>query len=419
MHVLVLNSGSSSLKFHLFTVDGTTSDGVSETIRPLLGGIIEHIGGAAVLHLTSENSSPSESERQIPDHAAAVRWLFEHLQSGATGMSPIDQVNAVGHRVVHGGARFSQAIRIDEQIVAELETLSELAPLHNPASLTGIRGAQDLLGSDVPMVAVFDTAFHHNMPAHASTYALPHALAAQHRIRRYGFHGIAHASLADGYARTTGQRLADTRLITLHLGNGCSATAIQQGQSVDTSMGFTPLEGLVMGTRSGDLDPAVVSYLARHTSMSVEAVERLLNEESGLHGVSGRSHDMRTLLAAAEQQQDARATLAITLFCYRVRKYIGAYLAVLGGADAVIFGGGIGEHAPTIRTRICTGMEWCGLRLDAARNAAAVGLSPGSATRISNDHASLAAYVVATDEETWIARETVRCLRDAGHPQQE
>lgn len=372
-----------------------------------------------MLRLTSENSSPSESERQIPDHAAAVRWLFEHVQSGTPGMSPIDQVDAVGHRVVHGGARFSQAIRIDEQIVAELETLSELAPLHNPASLAGIRGAQALLASDVPVVAVFDTAFHHTMPAHASTYALPHALVAQHQIRPMASMALRMLRWPTAMFVPPASGLVDTRLITLHLGNGCSATAIQQGQSVDTSMGFTPLEGLVMGTRSGDLDPAVVSYLVRHASMSVEAVERLLNEESGLHGVSGHSHDMRTLLSAAEQQQDARAALAITLFCYRARKYIGAYLAVLGGADAVIFGGGIGEHAPTIRARICTGMEWCGLRLDAARNVAAVGLSPGSAARISDDHTRLAAYVVATDEETWIARETVRCLRDAGHPQQE
>jgi len=314
---------------------------------------------------------------------------------------------------VHGGEQFQQAVRIDAQVVAEIEALSELAPLHNPACLAGIRGAQALLGGETPMVAVFDTAFHRTLPAYASTYAIPQTLATRHRIRRYGFHGIAHALLAAGYAHATGQRLTDTRLITLHLGNGCSATAIKHGQSVDTSMGFTPLEGLVMGTRCGDLDPAVVSYLARHEPMPVEAVERLLNEQAGLLGVSGVSPDMRALLAAAEQARDARAALAVELFCYRVRKYIGAYLAVLGGADAVVFGGGIGEHAPTIRARICAGMEWCGLRLDPERNAAAVGLAAGDAARISRDDVSLAAYVVAADEETWIARETVLCLHNS------
>lgn len=412
MRVLVLNSGSSSLKFRLLEV---ASD-APEALRTILGGMIERIGGPAVLHLTPGDIPLAGNERQVPDHTEAVRWLFECLRSSradASGAGLLSQIDAVGHRVVHGGEQFQQAVRIDAQVVAEIEALSELAPLHNPACLAGIRGAQALLGDETPMVAVFDTAFHRTLPAYASTYAIPQTLATRHRIRRYGFHGIAHASLADGYARATGQRLTDTRLITLHLGNGCSATAIKHGQSVDTSMGFTPLEGLVMGTRSGDLDPAVVSYLARHEPMPVEAVERLLNEEAGLLGVSGVSHDMRALLAAAEQARDARAALAVELFCYRVRKYIGAYLAVLGGADAVVFGGGIGEHAPTIRARICAGMEWCGLRLNPERNVAAVGLAAGNAARISHDDASLAAYVVAADEESWIARETVLCLHNS------
>ncbi len=260
------------------------------------------------------------------------------------------------------------------------------------------------------MVGVFDTAFHHTMPGVARTYALPYELAQKHRIHRYGFHGIAHASLVAGYAAGTNRPLDRIRAITLQLGNGCSATAVAEGKSIETSMGFTPLEGLVMGTRSGDLDPAIVGYLAQREGVDPSEVERWLNERSGLLGVSGRTNDMRELLEAANREQDERARLAVELFCYRVRKYIGAYLAVLGGAEAIIFGGGIGEASPDIRKAICEGMEWCGLVLDHERNMKAVRLAPGHASRISSDDAALAAYVVAADEEAWIARETVRCL---------
>jgi acetate kinase len=300
---------------------------------------------------------------------------------------------------------------ITEQVEAGIDALAELAPLHNPSCLAGIRGAKAVLGAGVPMVAVFDTAFHQTMPPVAKAYALPRELATRHRIRRYGFHGIAHASLAAGYAEATGRSLERARLITLQLGNGCSVTAIAGGQSVETSMGFTPLEGLVMGTRSGDVDASVVSYLCEREKVEPAEIERWLNERSGLLGVSGRSNDMRELLRAAGQEKDGRAEFAIELFCYRVRKYIGAYLAVLGGSDAVVFGGGIGENAPEIRARICEGMEWCGLRLDEARNRAAVGLAAGQAARINQDGASLETYVVAADEETWIARETARCVQ--------
>lgn len=297
MQVLVLNSGSSSLKFRLCEI----RDDDHTPVHTVLGGLIESIGGAAVLRLTSTNAPVVRHERQITDHAHAVAWLFDWLRSreaSAAGAGLLSQIDAIGHRVVHGGARFQQAVQIDTDVLAEIERLCELAPLHNPASLAVIRKAQALFGSAMPMVAVFDTAFHHTLPARAALYALPPTVAAAYHIRRYGFHGIAHASLADGYARATGQQVTETRLITLHLGNGCSATALQYGQSVDTSMGFTPLEGLMMGTRAGDLDPAIVSYLARHVSMSLDAVERMLNSESGLLGVSGLSQDMRTLQAA-------------------------------------------------------------------------------------------------------------------------
>jgi acetate kinase len=253
----------------------------------------------------------------------------------------------------------------------------------------------------MPMVAVFDTAFHATLPQHAFTYALPQDLAVRHRIRRYGFHGIAHQYMLERYCRITGTPAERASIITLQLGNGCSAAAIRNGQSVDTSMGFTPLEGLVMGTRSGDIDPGIVGYLAEKEGLDAAAVERLLNRESGLLGISGRWSDMRDLLAAEEWDDGAR--LAVQVFCYRVRKYIGAYLAVLGGAQAVVFGGGIGENAPSVRAMICAGMEWCGLRVDPERNASHV----GTEGRISVDGAAIAALVVAVDEAALIARYTL------------
>lgn len=416
MRVLVLNCGSSSLKFRLLDVLEGEARGEPKPGRTLMSGAVKGIGGTATLELMTEGAVGSPVRKLVLDHSQAIRWVFEHLEKrGGDGgdAAPLSQVHAVGHRVVHGGERFSQSMVIDEAVVAEIEALSELAPLHNPACLAGIHGTRAVLGSAVPMVAVFDTAFHHTLPLCARAYALPHELAARHHIRRYGFHGIAHASLVAGYVAFTGGTRDKDRIIALQLGNGCSVTAIAAGKSVETSMGFTPLEGLVMGTRSGDLDPSIVSYLAHREHVDASEIERWLNERSGLLGVSGRSNDMRELLHAATHGQDERAALAIELFCYRARKYVGAYLAVLGGADAIVFGGGIGENSPEIRARICTGMEWCGVFLDAARNMAAVGLPPGSAARISQDGAEMGVYVVADDEETWIARETARCLRES------
>jgi acetate kinase len=301
-------------------------------------------------------------------------------------------------------------VLIDDVVLAAVEELADLAPLHNPGSIAGIKGARAVMGASMPMVAVFDTAFHHSLPPHAATYAIDPSLAAKHGIRRYGFHGIAHASLAGRCAEAIKRPLDELKLITIQLGNGCSATAIDRGRSVDTSMGFTPLEGLVMGTRSGDLDPAVVGHLSRKEAISVEEVEHLLNERSGLLGLSGQSRDMRELLKAADGKPASWAALAIDMFCYRVRKYIGAYLAVLGGADGIVFGGGIGERSAVIRSRICERMDWFGLRIDPLRNEAAVAVAPGMAMRISEDRGSLACYVAGVDEEVEIARATRHCL---------
>ncbi len=406
MRVLVINSGSSSIKFRLVEVIEEARGGL--TNKPaLLQGAVKGIGSVASFEVIGQTAGRSTATLEIRDHAHALRVLLDRL-AGSLG-----EIEAVGHRVVHGGDEYVKSTLITEQVEAGIDALSELAPLHNPSCLAGIRGARAAFGKMLPMVAVFDTAFHQTMPEVAKRYAIPVDLANRHRIRRYGFHGIAHASLADGYAAATGTPLENVRLITLQLGNGCSVAAIAQGRSVETSMGFTPLEGLVMGTRSGDVDAAIVSYLAEREKVEAAEVERWLNERSGLLGLSGRSNDMRELLRAVEQEQDKRAEFAIDLFCYRVRKYLGAYVAVLGGVDAIVFGGGIGENAPEIRDRICRSLEWCGLRLDPDCNRAAVGLAPGRAEKISADGSRFAAYVVAADEETWIARETVRCVRGA------
>jgi acetate kinase len=419
--VLVLNSGSSSLKFRLFDIPqsipsrspnqkklrASHSDLSAQhsAFSTVFSGSIAGIGRRASLHIAGH----ATVKRDIHGYDEATRWVFEQLD--------MVSIQAVGHRIVHGGERFSRPVRVTDAVIADLEQLNELAPLHNPPGLAVIRASRALLTDQVPMVAVFDTAFHAVMPATGSTYAIPIELAARHHIRRYGFHGIAHAAMARSYAAATGQSLEQVRLITLQLGNGCSATAIRGGRSVDTSMGMTPLEGLVMGSRSGDIDPAVVAYLSRREGVGAETVEQWLNERSGLSGVSGLTNDIRDLLKA-EQEGHYGAALALDLFCYRVRKYIGAYLAVLNGANAIIFGGGIGEHAPVIRERICADMDWSGLRIDPQRNAAASDPYTGQVLTISADSSPLPIHVVGVDEETVIAQETVSYLRALERPVQ-
>jgi acetate kinase len=392
MIVLALNCGSSSIKFQ--AVD-------TEARHRLARGLIERLGERAHARFQAPGAANVDEAAPIPGYAEGVHRITGWLERiGVT-------VEAVGHRVVHGGARFVEPALVDEAVMAAIEALDELAPLHNAPSLAGIRAARAVLGG-LPMVAVFDTAFHARLPPHASTYAIPEALAARHGIRRYGFHGTSYRSVLTGYGELTGRRPEGDRIIALHLGNGCSVSAIAGGRSVDTSMGLTPLEGLVMGTRAGDLDPAIVDYLARREGVTAAEVTRWLNTRSGLSGLSATSSDVRDLLAA--EASDPRARLALDVFCYRARKYVGAYLAVLGGADALVFSGGIGEHASIIRARIVAGMEWCGVTLDAARNEEAV----GRAARISAEGARLAAYVIPTDEERVIAEETATRLRRPG-----
>ena len=404
MKVLALNYGSSSIKF-LVT---ETSPGHVDP-NPLARGHIDGIGSPqSAIRFTRPQNSPLHEYLTISDHSQGLRKIFVLLDR-CTELTP-SSLDAVGHRFVHGGDAMSNPLVVDQKALSTLEAVSHLAPIHNPLALDGIRETRALLGKGVPMVCIFDTAFHQTMPPVASTYAIPYELATRHRIKRYGFHGIAHASLVQGYLDFVGPTHEHDRLILLHLGSGCSITAVERGQSVDTSMGFTPLEGLLMGTRSGDLDPAVVPYLAEKEGVSCAEVVEWLYHRSGLLGVSGKSADMCILFDAMNQEHDERASLAIELFCYRARKYMGAYLAVMGGADAVIFGGGIGESSQDVRQRICTNMAWCGLHIDPALNQRAIRLAPGRAARISPSHATLPAYVVAVDEETTIARQTADCL---------
>ena len=394
MNVLAVNCGSSTLKFQLSNLDGK---------RRLASGVVERIGGPAHVRFSAEGGEELRDSGSIADHEEAVlrvlRWLE---QLGFTGRQGID---AVGHRVVHGGDRFVEPTLIDSEAIEAIEELEELAPLHNAPALSAIRAVRAALGPTAPMVATFDTAFHRTMPPRSSQYPIPPEMADKYRVRRYGFHGLAHRYMTERYAEITSTPVERTKIVTLQLGAGCSATAVEGGRSVDTSMGFTPLEGLMMGTRSGDVDPSLAGFLARKEGVSILEVEGWLNTRSGLLGVSGRSADMRELLEA-EAAGHAPAAAAVEMFCYRVRKYIGAYLAVLEGADAIIFGGGIGENAPAVRARVCTGMDWCGLALDPDRNDAAV----GSEARISLDGSALQAYVIPVDEATIIVRDTVRRL---------
>ena len=400
MAVLALNCGSSSVKFGLFPLGSGASPGDRQPA--LARGQVDGLstGDASVRFRIGERVE--EARASLDGYEAAVRHVLARL--AAAGRSGLPPIAAVGHRVVHGADRFRHPVLIDDAVVAGIEALEELAPLHNRPSLAGIRAARATLGSRMPMVAVFDTAFHASLPDHASTYAIPRELADRHGIRRFGFHGLSYQSVLARYAEMTETPEEAATLVALHLGNGCSAAAIKGGRSIDTSMGFTPLEGLVMGTRAGDLDPAIVEYLTRREAVPVATVGEWLNLRSGLLGLSGLSSDMRTLLA--REGDHAGARLAVAVFCYRARKYIGAYVAALGGAQAVIFTGGIGEHSPEIRARICAGMDWCGLRLDPARNAAAV----GSEGCVSPPNAALKAYVLAADEEPVIARETASCI---------
>lgn len=411
MNILVLNAGSSTLKFELIhtSVDLIAEDADERRAR----GDIERIGGEAVIRAAPGDGPQRRRTAELRDIESAVQWTLRWLvRTEGTGIDELGDIRAVGHRVVHGGERFRRSTLVDDQVLEEIEEVVDLAPLHNPHNIRGIEAIERLLG-DVPQAAVFDTAFHHSLPEKAYLYGIPYSYYRRYKIRRYGFHGTSHRYVAHRWRQLAGRDREETNLITLHLGSGASACAIRAGKSVDTSMGFTPLEGLVMGTRSGDVDPAILDFLAAKEGFSSTEVQTVLNKQSGLLGISGLTNDMRELLEEAREKDDRRARLAIEIFAYRARKYVGSYLAAMGGADALVFTGGIGENVPVIREMVAGDLGWMGLELDPTANDAAVG---GEAGRISTDGSRLHAWVIPTDEELLIARDTARLVEGAEPP---
>ena len=400
MKFLVINSGSSSIKYQVIEME-------TETV--LATGLVERIGDEQgrlknAFYPGTDRERESVAEQPIPNHHSGMMLIIELLTDGEKGIiRDTSEIDAIGHRVVHGGEDFRGSMRITPDVIEALKRNIPLAPLHNPANLDGIRVAMEIF-STVPQVAVFDTAFHQTMPPHAYLYAIPYALYEQDRVRRYGFHGTSHRFVAGECAKLLGKPLTECNLITVHLGNGCSMTAIENGVSVDTSLGMTPLEGLVMGTRSGDVDPALHLFLKRNKGMELEAIDALLNKESGLKGLCGMN-DMRDIHKAAESG-DTRAALALAVQTYRNRKYIGAYMAVLDRVDAIVFTAGIGENDDIVRAESLKGLAHLGIKLDGAKNA----IRSKQARCISSDDSRVKVFIIPTNEELAIAREVANLL---------
>jgi len=397
MKVLVINAGSSSIKYHLYLMPQT---------EVLANGMVERIGQDTSRLLHFYYGQPYTLQTNVNDVEEGVELILRTLADAQIGvLRSISEIGAVGHRVVHGGEEFTGSVIIDEKVITSIEKYADLAPLHNPANLAGIRAVQSKL-PEAKQVACFDTAFHATIPQVAYMYALPYELYEKYHIRRYGFHGISHRYVARRAAVLMNRGKYDINAITCHLGNGCSVTAVRQGRSIDTSMGFTPLEGVPMGTRSGDLDPAILFYLS-DKGYSAESLKTLCNKQSGLLGISGVSNDMRTLVELANDG-NAQAKLAIDIFCYRIRKYIGAYTAVLDLVDAIVFTGGIGENSATLRQQICAGMAHLGVRLDEAANQSAIAREG----QISTKDSPVKIFVIPTNEQAAVARDTYELTKE-------
>lgn len=414
MNVLVLNSGSSSVKFQVIQTDLELIKRNED--KRLASGIVERIGSESIITFRAEGSPAIKQTGPTRDHKAAIdkiiKWIVSK-DSGISNIKSLKDINAVGHRVVHGGEKFTASVMLNDRIVREIEDCIELAPLHNPANLKGIYAIQEIFGDGIPQIAVFDTAFHHTLPEKAYLYAIPYQFYRRYKVRRYGFHGTSHRYVSFRYRTVAGLERDKVNIITLHLGNGSSICAIRQGRSIDTSMGMTPLEGLVMGTRSGDVDAAILQFLTLKEGYSLAEVESVLNKQSGLLGISGLTNDMRELMAEADEHDDRRAKLAIDIFCYRIAKYVGAYAVAVGSPDALIFTGGIGENSSRIRQKICENLIFLRISIDAHLNEAMIG---GAEGRISREDSSLAVWVLPTNEELLIARDTVRCILNAHQP---
>lgn len=410
MNILVLNCGSSSLKFQIIETDLDLIEQNSD--QQLAKGIVERIGSHSLLTLQAGENAAVKRAQPLRDHREAIdavlRWLVEP-ETKIPQIQSLADIHAVGHRVVHGGEKFKMSVKIDQEILRGIEDCIELAPLHNPSNIKGIRAVSQLLGDGIPQVAVFDTSFHSTLPETAYLYGIPYQFYRRYKIRRYGFHGTSHRYIAYRYRRMMNLEPERVNIISLHLGNGCSACAIQKGASVDTSMGFTPLEGLIMGTRAGDIDFSIAEYLSHKEGMTLPQIDTLLNKQSGLLGLSGLTSDMRELLEECEENQDRRAKLAIDIFCNRVIKYVGAYFVEMGGADAIVFTGGIGENSAVIRGQIARGLQTLGLEIDEEKNKRAA----GELAKISTEASALHAYVIPTNEELLIARDTLRVVKNA------
>ena len=392
MNILVINCGSSSLKFQLID---------SETEKCIAKGLCERIGieGSRITY-TPDGGEKEQTVTPMPDHTEAIRLVLEALTNPKTGVvKSLDEIGAVGHRIVHGGEKFAASTIITDEVMKAIEECNDLAPLHNPANLIGINACKKLMPT-TPMVAVFDTAFHQTMPPESYIYAIPYEYYEKYKIRRYGFHGTSHKFVAQRAAAMLGKGLEDLKLITCHLGNGASVTAIKNGKVVDTSMGFTPLEGLVMGTRSGDIDPAIVTYIREKENLAPGEANNILNKKSGVLGVSGVSSDFRDIEAAVEEGNE-RAALALRMFAHKVKFYIGAYIAEMNGVDAIVFTAGVGENDISMREIICDDMENLGINLDPIANKVR-----GQETVISDEDSKVKLLLIPTNEELMIARDT-------------
>ncbi len=396
MKILVINAGSSSLKYQLIDMD---------THDVLAKGLCERIGidGSNLQHTNVSKDEKTKIEKPMKDHGDAIQMVIDALVDKEIGViSSMDEIGAVGHRVVHGAEEFADSCMITEAVMKALEKCTPLAPLHNPPNIIGIEACKKIM-PNVPMVGVFDTAFHQTMPAKAFMYALPYELYEEDRIRKYGFHGTSHKYVSQKAAEFLGKPASELKIVTCHLGNGSSISAVDGGKCVDTSMGFTPLDGVPMGTRTGSMDPAVVIYLVNQKGMSAKEVDSLMNKQSGVQGVSGVSSDFRDLSAAAKEGND-RAKLALDMFSYQVKKYIGAYAAAMGGIDAVVFTAGVGENDAATREAIVSGLEFMGIEIDPAKNNAR------GTVDISADGAKVKTLVIPTNEELMIAIDTQRLV---------
>ena len=396
MKVLVINCGSSSLKYQVIDSD-------SEQV--LAKGLCERIGIDGRLVYQPAGGDKETTDAPMPTHTEAVRMVLDALVNEKTGvLKSLSEIDAVGHRVVHGGERFTSSCVIDDEVIKGVESCNDLAPLHNPANIIGINACKELM-PNVPMVAVFDTAFHQTMPSEAYMYGLPYEYYEKYKVRKYGFHGTSHSFVSKRVAEVAGRDLNATKTIVCHLGNGASICAVKNGKSVDTSMGLSPLEGLIMGTRSGDVDPSVIEFIANKENLSVSEVLNVLNKKSGVDGISGVSSDFRDLEKAANEGND-RAKLAIDMFCYRVAKYVGSYVAAMNGVDLIAFTAGIGENTEIVRRGICEYLGYLGITLDAEANKVR-----GEEKMISTTDSKVKVYVIPTNEELAIARETVALVK--------